>query len=132
MKHGKTCYGQGQFVIDLDFEFRSKFSIDRNWIISGNYEDEENGVPVTWETKIFGGAKEASIDGDDPYIMDTRGLWFDGMHQFLTVKNLLINHSFKISSWVKPHGHGTIFSTTNVNETNGKYNRSLFWGMDEE
>lgn len=131
-KHVKTCVGTGHFVIDLDFEFRDRFVVERNWLMHGNYEDEVSGESIQWETKIFGGAKEASIDGDDPYIMDSRGLWFDGMHQFLTVKSLLINHSFKISSWVKPHGAGTIFSTTNVNETNGKYNRSLFWGMDEE
>lgn len=79
-KHSRQCLGQGQFVIDVDFEFRSKFSIERHWIISGSYDDEETEETIEWETKIFGGAKEASIDGDDPYVMDTRGLWFDGMH----------------------------------------------------
>ncbi|MEE4247710.1 MAG: hypothetical protein V2I33_20090 [Kangiellaceae bacterium] len=65
------------------------------------------------------------MNDDDPYLIEERGLWFDGNRQFLTIKSLVINHDFTMSMWIKPHGSGAIFSSSDEMEKTYKFNRSL-------
>lgn len=58
---------------------------------------------------LFGGSSKTGIHSDDPLTIDDRGLWFDGNSHFLSVNGLTINHTFTMSSWIKPHGYGTLF-----------------------
>jgi hypothetical protein len=57
---------------------------------------------------VSGGDSEELIEIFDPVPMYQRGLWFDT--SYLTINNLMLNHSFTIHFWIDIIGDGTIFS----------------------
>jgi len=79
--------------------------------------------------KFFGGASELTIQKDDPYAFDDRGLYFDGKYDYLTVKMLTLHNTFTLSAWIKPHGSGSLYSS--VRNYGGDIEHSFNWGISE-
>jgi hypothetical protein len=68
-KFSTSCLGEGQLVIDLEFKFENQSTIDRNWSNYASYTDTKTKELISWNTLVFGGLNEASIDMDDPLLM---------------------------------------------------------------
>lgn len=64
-------------------------------------------------------------DSSDPYLIDDRGLWFDGKYDFIIVKGLKVHTKFSTSQWVKPHGSGTLFSVSQLED----YETEQYWAI---
>jgi hypothetical protein len=62
------------------------------------------------------GGIHSGWDSSDPYLLDDRGLWFDGKYDFLLFKNLTVRPLFGFSMWVKPQGSGTFYSISRLND----------------
>jgi hypothetical protein len=45
-------------------------------------------------------------------MVDDRGLLFDGINDYATMEGLLLNQSYTLNFWIKPHGDGTLFAST--------------------
>jgi hypothetical protein len=78
---------------------------------------------------MYGGAREITVEYDDPIVLDDRGLWFNGKAHYLSVRGLTLNHSFVMSAWLRPHGAGTLISTSSVKSNAYDYERSLYWSI---
>jgi hypothetical protein len=52
--------------------------------------------------KIVGGNSEVTTDSDEPVPIFKRGLWFDGVNDFLKVINFSMHHTFTIEQWIRP------------------------------
>jgi hypothetical protein len=78
---------------------------------------------------MYGGSREVAVESDDPLILEDRGLWFNGKHHYLSVRGLTFNHSFSLSSWLKPHGTGNLMSSSSVKQNAYDYERSLYWSI---
>lgn len=74
--------------------------------------------------KFIAGIHE-NWDSSDPYLIDDRGLWFDGKYDFIVIKGLKVHHKFAMSQWVKPHGSGTLFSVSRLND----YEKEEYWSV---
>jgi len=125
----QSCIGSGQYVIDFFFKMTSLEAIHRNWIFKGSSVDKETGSHIEFETSMYGGDRAVAVEADDPFILDDRGLWFNGTSHYLSVRGLTLNHSMALSSWLKPFGAGTLISTSSVKQSAYDYERSLFWSL---
>ena len=123
-RYNHSCDGEANYVVDFVFDLQNKDVINREWSYDGKYVS--HGKDVSWSVKMYGGEESAEIEEYDPYIIEDRGLWFDGQQQYNTIKNLTLSHDFTISSWIKPHGTGAIFSSSDLMEKSYKFNRSLY------
>lgn len=92
-----------------------------------SFDTADFSTVYNWMVKFFGGASELSIQKDDPYAFDDRGLYFDGKYDYLTVKMLTLHHTFTLSTWVKPHGSGSLYSS--VRNYGGDVEYSFNWGI---
>jgi hypothetical protein len=66
---------------------------------------------TTWTVAVYQGADEG-YESADPYLTDDRGLYFDGINDFATVRGLLIHDNFTISMWINPESSGTLYSSS--------------------
>lgn len=55
------------------------------------------------------------MDGEycDPKITFDRGAWFDGQDDYMTFENFRLTSSFSLRLWIREHGEGTLFSSSN-------------------
>lgn len=55
------------------------------------------------------------MDGEycDPKITADRGAWFDGQDDYMTFENFRLTSSFTLRLWIREHGEGTLFSSSN-------------------
>jgi hypothetical protein len=68
----------------------------------------------------YGSDDSSAIKTSDPYVVDDRGLWFDGRKTFATLEGLVLNQSYTYTMWVKPHGDGSL-ATVASKESDGYY-----------
>jgi hypothetical protein len=66
----------------------------------------------------------------DPFVIDDRGLWFDGKDDMAEIKGLRLHHSFTLDAWIRPHGDGTIFGAGNTVHA-FEYRRVYQWAIEE-
>jgi hypothetical protein len=45
----------------------------------------------TWLVKVYGSDDPAVVKDSDPYVLDDRGLWFDGRETYATIEGLVLN-----------------------------------------
>jgi hypothetical protein len=121
--------GIGQFVIDFTFDFREDATTHRDWNFEGDYMHE--GDYISWEIEMFGGLNKVLVKHDDPIAIDDRGLWFDGLHHFLSITGLTLHHTFNMSGWVKPHGAGILFDSSREASSEESIQRALYLGVSE-
>lgn len=86
---------------------------DCNWSYTASYTDL--GTAKTAEVVVQGGI-HAGWDSSDPYLLDDRGLWFDGKYDFLLINNMTIRPLFGFSMWIRPQGSGTLYSVSRLND----------------
>lgn len=88
------------------------------------YEPEVNSVLAPVSVKFVAGIHE-DWDSSDPYLIDDRGLWFDGKYDFIVIHGLKVHTKFAMSQWAKPHGSGTLFSVSRLHD----YEKEQYWAV---
>ena len=63
-----------------------------------------------------------------PYIIDDRGLWFDGKTNLAQFEGFTLHHTFTFDTWAKPHANGCFLSISNVSIPKGAY---LAWCIED-
>lgn len=102
-------------VVVSDFTFTCADYEIKQWTCRQYYPDRSH----SWETSAYSGYDPIRVTDSDPYLSDDRGLFFDGKNDYVTVTGLMLNTSYTISMWVKPHGDGTLF--TSSSRTSGDF-----------
>jgi hypothetical protein len=95
------------------FEFTATNLVDNLWTYTDSVTIDS--VSSDYTVEAIGGI-HVGYDSSDPYLLDDRGLWFDGKYDFLLLKNLQIEMDFVYSLWIKPHGSGTLYSVSRLND----------------
>lgn len=94
-----------------DMVFNIEPCVDKVWNYTPDPDNSEQPVSV----KFTAGIHEA-WDSSDPYLIDDRGLWFDGKYDFIIITGLKVHTKFAMSQWAKPHGSGTLFSVSRLHD----------------
>ena len=64
-------------------------------------------------TAVGGATPGNSPENDDPLPIMDRGIWFDGVDDYLTLSGLTLGHTFTLILWVRVYAPGgTIFSVS--------------------
>jgi hypothetical protein len=84
---------------------------------SYNYNSDHS---LNWTVKAHGSDDYEVIKDSDPYVVDDRGLFFDGRNDYATIQGLVLNQSYTYTLWVKPHGDGTLVTSAS-RESGGYY-----------
>lgn len=69
----------------------------------------------TWSSQFSVEIVE-SPDPNAPVPIWRRGYWFDGS-SYLTIRNLILNHSFTVSLWIRPTAQNNELFTINYNDS---------------
>ena len=101
VQNGEVCEGDQGQVYCLEFNDRS----------------------LNWAPNAFGGTSADSIDSADPVPIYLRGLWFDGVDDFLTLTDVIIHHTSTILLWIRPAAPGVLFSinSNNISQVGSEY-----------
>jgi len=106
----KECYCGDTMTSKFQFKLELCESEDLQWQYQGT--SDCSPYSANWTIDLWGGAERDKCQKDDPYPTDDRGLWFDGKMEYLTLQGLVLHHTSTVSLWVKPHGYGTLFSSS--------------------
>lgn len=77
----------------------------------------------TW-TSNFEITIAESAEPNAPVPIWRRGYWFDGT-SYLTINNLIMNHSFTVSMWIRPSAENDELFTINFNDSSAVGNEQL-------
>lgn len=64
----------------------------------------------------------------EPFVIDDRGLWFDGKDDIARFSGLILHHTFSLEAWIRPHGDGAIFGVGEASHY--EYSRVYYWGIE--
>ena len=98
------------------------------WKSEMSWNSEDLGMHL-WDVRVHSG-----LPGDlelmlEPFVIDDRGLWFDGKDDMARFDGLILNHTFSIEAWIRPHGDGAIFGVGDASHY--EYSRVYYWGIEE-
>jgi hypothetical protein len=93
----------------------------------GTWIDSRQSGNTKWTIGIIRGAS-IGHESADPYITDDRGTFFDGINDFLTVRDLVIHHTFTMTFWMNPESSGTLYSSAMVNDKG----HEQYWALQLE
>ena len=109
----RTCIGTPPTEISC-----AKF--DKVECYDWDYNPEE---PTEFLVNYFGGASSVAREGDEPVAIYLRGLWFDGVDDFLTVTGpggFMLNVSFTIEVWIRLNNQNNFFTSYNYEMSAGQ------------
>lgn len=106
-----TCTGAYGLVADFIFDCNgtTMMTSDQAWHDTRSIDG--NKISVT----LFRGSG-SHYETSEPYLVDDRGLFFDGINDFMTVKGLIVHHTFAMTFWMNPSTSGTLYSSATIND----------------
>jgi hypothetical protein len=81
----------------------------------GTWLDSRRSADANWSVSVIKGAT-VGYESADPYLVDDRGVYFDGINDFLTIHDLIVHHTFAMTFWMKPESSGTLYSSSMVGD----------------
>jgi hypothetical protein len=63
---------------------------------------------------ICTGGEPTGPAGTDPYSIYRRGVWFDGVQQYITMAGYVLNHTFTIDIWANIYANSALFSVSKL------------------
>jgi len=127
-----TCEESAQVDYDglvASFTFTGANSANLYWTYLASADSYTSGSH-SWTIKLYGGNSELKIDTtDDPFATDDRGLYFDGVRNYMTSQMLVLHSTFAMNVWVKPFGSGTIFSSSQI--ATDLIDKTIQWGIND-
>jgi hypothetical protein len=108
--------------MDLVLSFQDQelftFSLNVDW--GGDYDERSvqvdfQSVAGTLTYRLHKGAINSTGDRHGGLHLETRGMWFDGKYDFLTLSGILFPKVY-VSFWVNPYTSGTLLSNNAVHD----------------
>ena len=75
-----------------------------------NFESKLVVVQSAYDITIVNGSDPDGPDSSDPIPIYLRGLYFDGVDDYLTINNLVLSSDFTLTMWIRANGGTTLFS----------------------
>lgn len=105
------CKGTYGLVADFIFDCSgtTMMTSDQSW------HDTRSIDGTKWTVTLFKGSG-GHYETAEPYLVDDRGLLFDGINDYMTVKGLIVHHTFAMTFWMNPTTSGTLYSSSAIND----------------